>query len=132
MGIRDVLAEGEAGTAGVSPLCLPTLRPGTCVRVNTGAPVPQQAGVAVLQVEDTRVAEASADGRTELKVEMLTAVVEGHDIRRAGSDIAAGTVVVNKGAVLAAAELGLLATVGATAVRYTLASHLNFHSLNED
>ncbi len=119
-GIRRVLGApgGDDGTAGADPGAAPTLTPGTCLRVNTGAPVPETpAGdVAVLQVEDTRLAEASEDGSRELRVEMLKASAPGQDIRRVGSDIAAGEKVLAAGTVLRAAELGLLATVGCTRV----------------
>ncbi len=121
-GVREVSAdaeadaEGDAGTAGSDPAAIPALTPGRCLRVNTGGPVPPGSDVAVVQVEDTRLAEATADGGREIKVEMLSCPPPGTDIRPVGSDIRAGSVVLGRGAILGPAELGLLATVGATRV----------------
>ena len=65
--------------------------------------------------------EASEDRSQELKVEILANVVPGTDIRPVGSDIPQGSKVLEKGSVLGPAELGLLATVGATKVKWVLA-----------
>ena len=53
---------------------------GECVRVSTGAPVPDGAD-AVVQVEDTRLVSASADQSVELEIEILKAPRAGLDIR---------------------------------------------------
>lgn len=89
---------------------------GQCVRVNTGAPVPPGAD-AVVQVEDTKVVEATKDGRTELQIKFMKPAVAGQDIRPKGSDIEAGEVVLKRGCCLGPCELGVLATVGATSIR---------------
>lgn len=44
----------------------------------------------------------------------------GDDVRATGSDIASGEVVLAKGSRIGAAEIGLLATVGAATVQVTL------------
>jgi molybdopterin biosynthesis enzyme len=41
----------------------------------------------------------------------------GEDVRPVGSDIAAGEVVLDKGELIGAAEIGLLATIGAAEVQ---------------
>lgn len=83
------------------------LGPGQAARITTGAPVPHGAD-AVLMVEWSE----EAAGR----VRFTRGVEAGAFIRPIGSDIAAGQVVLAAGARLGAAEVGLLATVGATSV----------------
>jgi molybdopterin molybdotransferase len=83
------------------------LRPGEAIRISTGAVVPAGAD-AVVRVEDTR----EEDGR----VEVLSEVAPGRDIRRAGDDIRPGETVLERGARLGPAELGVLASLGAAVV----------------
>ncbi len=111
VGVRQMVG---GATAGCGPESF-HLSPGTCVRINTGAPVPRGAD-AVVMVENTRLAAASSDGRQEEAVEILVAPTPGLDIRPIGSDIAAGSLVLRKGSLCAAAEIGLLAAVGAIRV----------------
>ncbi|XP_075226450.1 molybdenum cofactor synthesis protein cinnamon isoform X2 [Lycorma delicatula] len=82
-----------------------------CVRVNTGASVPQNMN-AVVQVEDTELIEEADDGRTEVSVNILSAPVVGQDIRSIGSDIAKGQIVVERETKVTSTELGLFATLG--------------------
>jgi gephyrin len=82
------------------------------MRVTTGGPVPQGAD-AVIQVEDTELAEADVERDIELKVRIMKASSPGQDIRPVGSDIALGDVVLHKGTVIGPAEIGLLSMVGA-------------------
>ena len=82
-----------------------------CVRVNTGAPVPNGFD-AVVQVEDTKLMKTTDDGKEELEIEILKSPTTGLDIRKIGSDIEAGSKVLSKHSRLGPAELGLLATVG--------------------
>ena len=86
-----------------------------CVRINTGAPVPDGFD-AVVQVEDTNLLQTTEDGKEEIEIEILKAPSVGLDIRRIGSDIEAGSKVISKHSRLGPAELGLLATVGATEI----------------
>ena len=80
-----------------------TVRPGTAVRIMTGAPMPDGAD-AVVPVERT-------DGGTETVV-----VTEGVDvgayIRRAAEDVVAGEVVLHKGTLIGARQMAILAAVG--------------------
>lgn len=55
---------------------------------------------------------------------MQPARAPGDDVRALGSDIAAGEVVLPAGTPLGAAEIGLLATVGAATVRVHFMSPL--------
>ncbi|WP_166486599.1 gephyrin-like molybdotransferase Glp [Blastococcus saxobsidens] len=108
----------EVGGAGHSPVRLPVaedipagrtdvvlLEPGTVHRIMTGAPLPPGADV-VVPVEST-------DGGTDV-VELRDCPPAGSHLRRAGEDIAAGTVALAAGAPLGASQLGLAAAVGAT------------------
>lgn len=76
----------------------------TAVRIFTGAPIP--AGVdTVIPQEQVNLL---ADGRIELQVVPKL----GQNIRRAGEDIQAGTLLLAAGTRLEAAEIGLLASQG--------------------
>lgn len=78
--------------------------PGTAVRIMTGAPMPAGAN-AVVPVEQT-------DGGTE-KVSVTARVLVGASIRRAGSDVVAGQLVLQRGTLIGARQVGILAAVGA-------------------
>ena len=79
--------------------------PGQAVRIMTGAPVPPGAD-AVVMVELT---QAAHDGSS---VEVQAAVGAGQSVRAAGSDLAPGDVVIDRGTVLTAGHLGVLASLG--------------------
>src|SRR5690606_24781072 len=81
--------------------------PGQCARIMTGAIVP--AGCDTIVVKE-RV--EATDGR----VRIPAPVVAGENVREAGEDIRAGTVVLAAGTRLGPAELGLLASQGIPAV----------------
>jgi molybdopterin molybdotransferase len=78
---------------------------GTCVRIMTGAPLPDGADTVVM-LEDV-----TADGTT-VRVEQPPAA--GANIRRRGEHIRCGDTVLHPGRVLRAAEIGLAAAVGAS------------------
>ena len=82
----------------------PPLAAGTAHRIMTGAPLPDGAD-AVVQVEWT-------DAGTE-QVRVDRAVGAGQNVRRAGEDVTAGTVVLPAGTLLGPAQIGLAAAVGA-------------------
>ena len=81
---------------------------GQATRIMTGAPVPEGADTVVM-VEDTRT-----DGDSVL---ILSQTSRGKNVRRAGEDVRRGTTVIRKGCVVRPAELGMLASVGATRMR---------------
>jgi len=89
-----------AGRTDVVPLA-----PGTVQRIMTGAPLPAGADV-VVPVELT-------DGGTDV-VEVRHCPAAGTHLRAAGEDIAAGSVALEAGSPLGAAQLGLAAAVGIT------------------
>ena len=79
--------------------------PGQAVRIMTGAPMPAGAD-AVVMVELT---QPGPDGSS---VEVQGAVDVGQSVRPAGSDLALGDVVLDRGTVLTAGHLGVLASLG--------------------
>ncbi|KAF6039312.1 cin [Bugula neritina] len=109
-GVRKVVDSSIAGD-------LPShrLSSGECMRINTGAALPDGAD-SVVQVEDTKLIKSSEDGKVELQVEILKAPRKGLDIRPVGSDIAEGQQVLSPGMKVKAAEVGILATAGVTTV----------------
>ena len=76
---------------------------GQCVRIMTGAVIPDGADAVVMQER------AHADGDT---VRFEVKPPEGNSVRRMGEDIAVGDVVLQKGRQLTAADIGLLASLG--------------------
>ena len=101
----DVLEDLPAGHIAGQPV-----RPGTAIRIMTGAPIPDGAD-AVVRVEDTEEA-----GR---KVQILVAAEAGLNIRPAGEDVSAGQKVIEEGTPLTPAAVGMLAGVGRASVRVT-------------
>lgn len=98
----SVLGEQTAGAA-----AMPALRPGTAVRIMTGAPLPEGAD-AVAPVE---IAEEHGG-----QVRLLRPVRRGENVRPVGQDMARGDLAVPMGTVLGPAEIGLMATLGHTEV----------------
>ena len=99
-----VVGESFAG----HPYTGSSLRAGECVRIMTGAVVPESADTIVIQ-EDTQ-----RDGDI---IKLQTDCRQGEHVRLAGEDIKIGTVVLSAGRKLRAADLGLLASIGVAEVR---------------
>jgi molybdopterin molybdotransferase len=81
------------------------LEPGCAARIFTGAPVPPGADAVVMQESCTRQADSDA-------VSINARIAAGDNIRRAGEDIAQGSVILGAGTRLRPQELGLIASVG--------------------
>ena len=103
--VVDTVAAGQAPSTAVEA--------GTAVRIMTGAPVPDGAD-AVVMVEATELVAGGVAGAERVAVH--TEVAAGQHLRRAGDDVTAGSVVLEPPAVLGAAHLGVLASVGADTV----------------
>src|SRR5579872_5951834 len=84
-----------------------SVREGAAVAISTGAMIPTGAD-AVVELELT----ARRDGR----IEVLEEVARGANVRRAGEDVQAGAEVLEPGTGIGAAELGVLASLGAAQV----------------
>jgi molybdopterin molybdotransferase len=89
------------------------VEPGTAVRIMTGAPIPRGADC-VVKFEDTD--ESQRQGASS-EIGILTEVEPGLEVRRAGEDITAGSLVLTKGTVLRPAEVGVLASLGRSKVK---------------
>jgi len=88
------------------------VEPGTAIRIMTGAAIPKGAD-GVVRFEDTDESERQG---TPAEIGILIEVAPGAEIRRAGEDIAAGSLVLSKGTALRPAEVGVLASLGRTKV----------------
>uniref|UniRef100_A0A914MR92 MoaB/Mog domain-containing protein n=1 Tax=Meloidogyne incognita TaxID=6306 RepID=A0A914MR92_MELIC len=86
------------------------LESGQCVRISTGAKLPEEAD-AVVKLEDTEVLEEDDDGK-EILIDIGINPKPGQNIREIGSDIAKDELLLAKGIRLGAAEIGLLALSG--------------------
>lgn len=89
------------------------VEPGTAVRIMTGAPIPKGAD-SVVKFEDT---DRSERQENSAEVGILAEVKPGLEIRRAGEDITAGSLVLKKGTVIRPAEVGVLASLGCSSAR---------------
>ena len=90
------------------------IRPGTCARIMTGAPIPKGADAVIpveCTVDDTRGAHAGT--KVRLRDEKFR---PGQHIARQGAAFRAGQEVLAAGMTLGAAEIGLAAEAGATHV----------------
>ena len=90
-----------------------SVEPGTAIRIMTGAPIPEGAD-SVVRFEDTDEAQR---GGASGEIGILCKVKTGLDIRRAGEDIARGSVVLRRGVVIRPSEVGVLASLGRSKVK---------------
>ena len=113
---------GEAAAGGSAG---PAAAPGTAIRIATGAPLPAGADT-IVQVELTTPLNADgsaagprggqAIGSIPASVAIHATVPIGSSIRRRGSDLLAGTVVLQAGVQLGPAAIGLVAGSGVSSV----------------
>ena len=88
------------------------VKPGTAIRIMTGAPVPEGAD-AIVRFEDTD--DTGLKGPS-VETRILREVIAGLDIRRSGESIAKGSLVLEKGNIINPAEIGVLASLGLSKV----------------
>lgn len=88
------------------------LEAGQAARIMTGAPIPEGAD-AIIPVEDTDsdFSKALTEPLPE-NVQIFRSVPSGNSIRRAGENIRIGQTILEKGTVLNAADIGILAALG--------------------
>jgi molybdopterin molybdotransferase len=92
---------------------LPVIGQGEAARIMTGAPLPEGADTVVrFEETDERPGESGGDRDA---VRIFRAPKPLDNVREAGEDIAASSVVAHKGKTLRPADIGLLASVGWTA-----------------
>lgn len=97
-GVLPVAGEAAAGAPGVG-----RVSPGTAWRISTGAPLPPGADAVVRQEDAVREGE---------RIVVAGPVAPGHDVRRAGEDLAAGSVALDAGTVVRPHEVAVVAAAG--------------------
>jgi molybdopterin molybdotransferase len=86
-----------------------TVRPGTAIRIMTGAPLPAGAD-AVVRFEDTSEATGAEGPRDRIGI--YVQIPPGANVRPAGEDIRKGETVLGPGRLLRPQEIGVLASLG--------------------
>ncbi len=86
--------------------------PGEATRVMTGAPIPEGAD-GVIRLEHTSAWEAAG---SPTEIDVLRDDDAGRNVRQRGEDYAEGDVLLDAGAVLTPSRVGLLASIGMSAV----------------
>lgn len=86
---------------------------GTCVRIMTGAPIPEGADTVV---KFEIVANLENDGRAPGKVSFSAPSAVGANVREKGEEIRAGEIAIKAGEVISPAGAGLLASCGLSSV----------------
>lgn len=102
---------GEVPAGGTTNI---PVTPGGAIRIMTGAPMPPEADTVVPfeETDEGRPDALHAAGQ----VQIFKRVPVGASVRAAGEDLQAGVLAMRRGALIRAAELGVLATVGAASV----------------
>ena len=100
------------GTVTAGTISQSEVKPGTAIRIMTGAPIPRGADCVVM-FEGTDESERQGIPK---EIGILTEAKPGAEIRPAGGDIAAGSLVLRKGTVLRPSEVGVLASLGRSRV----------------
>lgn len=100
-----------------------TLERGTCVRIMTGAKMPSGADTVIMQEWVEREGdEALIDNRTK----------PGANVRQAGEDIQADSVILEAGSEIGPAQLGLLASLGIAEVQVRRRVRVAFFSSGDE
>jgi len=121
-----VIAADVATASAASPVVLPVddevaagdtrpraLTPGRCIKIMTGALLPEGADT-VVPVEWT---DGGHDGEAGQRVAITEPAGKGHAVRRAGEDAKPGDLLLPAGTPLGAAQIGILAAAGHGVVR---------------
>jgi molybdopterin molybdotransferase len=96
---------------------------GECVRIMTGAPVPEGADTVAMQERVTTLGQ---------QVRIDATPVFGDNVRTAGEDIQAGQVALSAGAELQPAHIGLLASIGVAEVDVFRRPRVAFFSTGDE
>ena len=91
------------------------LKPGTAIRIMTGAPVPENAD-AVVPFEDTDELERRAAGGSSEAINIHLETETYDNVRGAGEDVESGETVLQSGQILRAGEIGVIASLGHSSV----------------
>ena len=99
---------GEVAAGAISDK---VVKPGTAIRIMTGAPIPSGADT-VVQFENTDEETRRSSGKSLDEIGVLYETSVDLNIRRAGEDIKKGDLVLKQGIVIRPQEVGLLASLG--------------------
>jgi molybdopterin molybdotransferase len=113
----NVVGVVEAGQSGAFKIA-----PGTAIRIMTGAIVPDGANAVVRFEEIVEVDQAL--GGTPNSVQVMKAAFDGENIRLRGEEIEAGSIVLERGAVVGPRDIGLLATINRVSVNVVRRPHV--------
>lgn len=97
---------------------------GQCVRIMTGAVIPDNTDTVVIQEQVTL--------KDDQQVEIATGHRKNQNVRFAGEDIAEGSAVLSRGKVIGAAELGVLASLGLGEVKVFRKPRVSFFSTGDE
>ncbi len=89
------------------------VKPGTAIRIMTGAPIPKGAD-SIVRFEDTDEPHREGDSS---KIGVLREAKAGANIRRSGEDIAQGATVLRRETIIRPSEIGVLASLGKAKVK---------------
>jgi molybdopterin molybdotransferase len=119
-----VRAEDTYGANSNTPIILPVIdqvaagyiaskkvTPQTAIRIMTGAVVPDGAD-AIVQFEDTDEVARKNTGADQATIGIIRQADKGQHIRQKGEDISKGAIILPKGTMLHAAQIGVLASLG--------------------
>ena len=113
----------QIGTAFAGKVFQGKVLAGECVRVMTGAVMPQGADCVVVQ----EVCRADGD-----RITVPAAQKAGQNVRAAGEDLKAGVAVLHPGQPVRAAELGLIASLGIAEVKVMRRLRVAFFSTGDE
>lgn len=88
-----------------------TVRPGTSIRIMTGAPIPDGADT-VVPFEETDEVQRRQSGAPLDQVNILSGLPRGANVRPAGEDVRSGEHVLTAGTVIRPSEIGVMASLG--------------------
>jgi len=124
----DISANGKTrlkliGTAWAGRPFDGQVKTGECVRIMTGAKLPDAADCVIMQEQVER---------QEDHIQVGPGHIQGQNVRYPGEDIAVGSTVLDAGQAISAAELGLLASLGVSHVRVYRRLRVAFFSTGDE
>lgn len=125
---KDIPANGTValkniGTAFAGEPFPGTVKPGECIRIMTGAPMPQPCDTVVIQENVT------VDGN---KVIVSSTERASQNVRQAGEDIQQGDTILRTGKCLTPADIGLIASCGIRSVQVYRKPRIAFFSTGNE
>ena len=105
--------------------CNTSIKDGQCVKIMTGAVVPDGADTVVIQ-------EHVETSKTQNEILIDNEIKPGSNVREAGEDIAKGAIAIKKGKNLTPADIGLLASLGIPKVEVYRKLKIAFFSTGDE